>query len=136
MGFLAYIYIFVIGWPSMGLRFGPETNTSHILQLLTAASAKAPEKFSVFTHDTMPPAYHYSHHSRIAPIYVVPNIGYALTNQKEGDSRFSKGVCHADMNCLRMFTRDGNYRTMATIIPHRLCTLCSFRMDLSLGRRN
>ena len=81
----------------MGLRFGPETNTSHILELLTAASLKSPGTFSVFTHDTMPPAYHFSHHPRIAPIYIVPEIGYALTNRNEGDSRYTKGVRHTDM---------------------------------------
>jgi hypothetical protein len=77
----------------MGLRFGPSINTSHVLELLTAAAAKTPEKFSVFTHDTMPSAYHFSHQPRIAPIYVIPEIGYALTNRKEGDERLTKGVC-------------------------------------------
>jgi Type I phosphodiesterase / nucleotide pyrophosphatase len=80
----------------MGLRFDPQTNTSHILELLTTASAKTPDKFSVFTHETMPPAYHFSHHPRIAPLYIVPKLGYALTNRKEGDSRLTKGVRHLD----------------------------------------
>lgn len=89
---LSITNITLVGWPSMGLRFGPQTNTSHVLELLTAASEKAPEKFSVFTHETMPHAYHFANHPRIAPLYIVPNIGYALTNRNEGDSRLTKGV--------------------------------------------
>lgn len=78
----------------MGLRFGPETNTSHVLELLTAASVQPPGRFTVFTKDTMPPAYHFSDNPRIAPIYIVPEIGYALTKRDEGDSRYTKGVSH------------------------------------------
>ena len=84
--------IMFTGWPSMGLRFGSSINESHLLELLTAAAMKAPETFSVFTHDTMPSVYHFSHHPRIAPIYVIPEIGYAITNWKEGDERLTKGV--------------------------------------------
>lgn len=40
----------------------------------------------------MPERYHYSHNERIAPIYVIPKIGYALTTHEEGDSGLSKGV--------------------------------------------
>jgi predicted AlkP superfamily pyrophosphatase or phosphodiesterase len=80
------------GWPSMGLRFYPQTNISHYLDLLLKASDANPEKFNVYTHETMPERYHFSHNERIAPIYVVPNIGYALTTKKEGDVGMSKGV--------------------------------------------
>ncbi|KAF8532093.1 Phosphodiest-domain-containing protein [Gautieria morchelliformis] len=100
------------GWPSMGLRFSPETNTSHVLELLTAASVKAPEKFSVFTHETMPSAYHFSHNPRIAPIYVVPEIGYALTNRNEGDARYTKGnhgYDNTQPSMYAMFVSDGPF---------------------------
>ena len=90
----------------MGLRFGPETNTSHVLELLTEASVNSPGKFSVFTHDTMPPAYHFSRHARIAPIYIVPEVGYALTNRNEGDSRYTKGVRQTDMTIMDFTDRE------------------------------
>jgi hypothetical protein len=40
----------------------------------------------------MPERYHFSNSERIAPIYVIPKIGYALTNHKDGDNGMSKGV--------------------------------------------
>lgn len=80
------------GWPSMGLRFSPEANVSYYLDLLLRASDKNPEKFDVYTQDTMPERYHFTHNYRIAPIYIVPKIGYVLTTKAEGDVGMSKGV--------------------------------------------
>ncbi|KAF5314993.1 hypothetical protein D9619_007129 [Psilocybe cf. subviscida] len=79
------------GWPSMGLRFREGTNVSQHLEALLHASDSNPEKFEVFTHDTMPERYHFAHHERIAPIYVVPKIGYVLTMDPEHDDPMSKG---------------------------------------------
>jgi len=79
------------GWPSMGLHFDPLTNTSHYLDLLLAAAADNSEKFNVYTPQTMPERYHFSRSTRVAPVYVVPNIGYVLTTRKEGDVGLSKG---------------------------------------------
>ena len=59
--------------------------------LLQAANAN-PKKFDVFTHETMPERYHFSNNKRIAPIYIVPKVGYALTNHKDGDDGMNKGV--------------------------------------------
>jgi len=80
------------GWPCMGLRFSPQANvTLYLQQLLDAADAN-PEKFDVYTHETMPERYHFVNNERIAPIYVVPKIGYALTSHGEGDVAMTKGV--------------------------------------------
>lgn len=79
------------GWPSMGLRFSPEANESYYYDLLLEAADKNPEKFDVFTHETMPERYHFASNDRIAPIYVVPKIGYSLTTHKEPWA-MSKGV--------------------------------------------
>jgi hypothetical protein len=80
------------GWPSMGLRFKSTANVTHYLNSLLKASDENPEKFAVYTHDTMLERYHFSHHERIAPIYVVPKIGYVLTTKAEGNTGMSKGV--------------------------------------------
>ena len=80
------------GWPSMGIRFEPKANASHYLSALLEASAENPEKFDVYTKDTMPERYHFAQNERIAPIYVVPKIGYVLTTRAEGDTGMSKGV--------------------------------------------
>lgn len=79
----------------MGLHFDPVANVSHYLDVLLAAAADNSEKFSVYTPQTMPERYHFAHSPRIAPVYVVPNIGYVLTTHKEGDIGFSKGVCRS-----------------------------------------
>lgn len=79
-------------WPAMGLRFHENANvTKHFTDLLNA-SDKNPEKFNVYTHISMPERYHFADNERIAPIYVVPNIGYVLTTKAEGDVGMSKGV--------------------------------------------
>ncbi|KAG5219761.1 type phosphodiesterase/nucleotide pyrophosphatase [Salix suchowensis] len=72
------------GWPSMGLRFRPEANETHYLQTLIQASEANGHKFDVYTHKTMPKRYRFSNSDRIAPIYVVPKIGYALTTYEQG----------------------------------------------------
>ncbi|CAA7262984.1 unnamed protein product [Cyclocybe aegerita] len=79
------------GWPSMGLRFHSNANASKFLHALVEASEANPEKFEVYTRQTMPERYHFSKHERIAPIYVVPKIGYILTTRAEGDVGMSKG---------------------------------------------
>ncbi|KZT44440.1 Phosphodiest-domain-containing protein [Sistotremastrum suecicum HHB10207 ss-3] len=79
------------GWPSMGLRFSEHCNATRYLEMLLAAAAENSDKFDVYTHETMPERYHFSENYRIAPIYVVPKLGYALTNRKESVGFFSKG---------------------------------------------
>lgn len=80
------------GWPSMGLRFKDSAPVQQYLTVLLNASEAMPEKFDTYTLGTMPERYHFSHNERIAPIYVVPKIGYALTTVKEGADGMSKGV--------------------------------------------
>ncbi|PFH53376.1 hypothetical protein AMATHDRAFT_138050 [Amanita thiersii Skay4041] len=79
------------GWPAMGLRFDPHSNVTKHLNALQEAATENPEKFSVYTHDTMPERYHFTNNERIAPIYMVPEIGYVLTTKSEGNSGMSKG---------------------------------------------
>jgi predicted AlkP superfamily pyrophosphatase or phosphodiesterase len=86
------IDLFCTGWPSMGLRFHEGVNTSHYLDVLLKAANDNPDKFNVYTHETMPQRYHYSNNVRIAPIWVIPKLGYALTNHRENGLIMSKGV--------------------------------------------
>jgi hypothetical protein len=76
----------------MGLRFAPAVNATRSMDILIHAADANPEKFHVFTHETMPEHYHFSNHDRIAPIYIVPKLGYVLTNHKDSDNGMSKGV--------------------------------------------
>lgn len=84
------------GWPSMGLRFHQHANVSKHLEALLQASNKNPDKFDVYTHETMPERYHFANNERIAPVYAVPKIGYILTTHAEGNTGMSKGVREMD----------------------------------------
>ncbi|KAI5114638.1 hypothetical protein M0805_004157, partial [Coniferiporia weirii] len=79
------------GWPSKGLRFSSKCNSTYYLDILLKAASENSEKFDVYTTETMPERYHFANNYRIAPIYVVPKIGYALTTREEGDDGLSKG---------------------------------------------
>ncbi|KAI0086990.1 Phosphodiest-domain-containing protein [Irpex rosettiformis] len=79
------------GWPSVGIRFKPETNTSYYLNVLMEAATASGGKFEVYTHDSMPDRWHFANNDRIAPIYVVPKEGYALTDHIENGSGMNKG---------------------------------------------
>ena len=76
----------------MGLRFSDKCNSTRYLNVLLKAAKENPGKFNVYTHKTMPESYHFVNNERIAPIYVVPNTGYALTTRAEGDDGLSKGA--------------------------------------------
>ena len=76
----------------MGLRFTSKDDEERYLKVLLNASALSGGKFDVYTHDTMPERWHFANNERIAPIYVVPRMGYALTNRIENGSGMSKGV--------------------------------------------
>lgn len=115
------------GWPSMGLRFRPEANETQYLQTLIQASEANGHKFDVYTHETMPKRYHFSNSDRIAPIYVVPKIGYALTTYEQGTAGMSTGVrsryiTNVLLTCCILI------RITGTIIWNRRCKLSSSHM--------
>ncbi|KAL0960766.1 hypothetical protein HGRIS_005788 [Hohenbuehelia grisea] len=107
------------GWPSMGLRFRPEANESFYLERLLAAADANPGKFNVYTHETMPQRWHFANHKRIAPIYVVPKIGYALTTKAEGNVGMSKGnhgYDNADRTMHAMFVAHGPFSAVVKAV--------------------
>lgn len=106
------------GWPSMGLRFTPDTNVTEALERLCEYTLTHPDQFDVFTTESfstdpgtslvdlnafnygkmsagtvepMPERYHFSHNYRIAPVWIVPRIGYALTDRTDGENGMSTG---------------------------------------------
>ena len=76
------------GWPSVGLRFREGTNSTKYLELLEAAASNQPG-FGVYTHETMPKRWYFAQNPRIAPIYVVPHIGWAIINRDEHEGKVS-----------------------------------------------
>jgi len=110
------------GWPSMGIRFAPSVDSAKYLEILLDAAKANPEKFDVYTHETMPKRYHFSDNKRIAPIYVVPKMGYALTTRKEGDVGFSKGNHGYDNNestMNAMFVAHGPFSSVTKVLHQR-----------------
>ncbi|KAF5380642.1 hypothetical protein D9757_007065 [Collybiopsis confluens] len=79
------------GWPAMGLRFNSKPNESFYLDRLLTSKHPHAEGFDVYTKDNMPRQWHFAHHERIAPVWLVPKVGYALTTRKEGDVGMNKG---------------------------------------------
>ncbi|KAM0790620.1 hypothetical protein ACM66B_004483 [Microbotryomycetes sp. NB124-2] len=71
------------GWPSAGLRFKDHIDSDEMLAKLLNASSQPNSGFQVFTHDTMPEQWHFSGNPRIAPIYVVPNLGWAISDRHD-----------------------------------------------------
>ncbi|GAA5867801.1 hypothetical protein JCM3774_005857 [Rhodotorula dairenensis] len=72
------------GWPSAGLRFAEGTDESEMLARLQSAASKPDSGFSCYTRETMPERWHFtSGDDRIAPIYCVPEVGWAITNREE-----------------------------------------------------
>ncbi|KAI0270021.1 Phosphodiest-domain-containing protein [Gloeopeniophorella convolvens] len=107
------------GWPSMGLHFDHSVNESRYLEVLLAAAKENSEKFDVYTPRTMPERYHFAHSPRIAPIYVVPKMGYVLTTRKEGDVYLSKGNHGYDNNdptMYAMFVAHGPFSAVAKAV--------------------
>ncbi len=76
----------------MGIRFSEKANATHYLNVLLGAAKASNGKFDVYTRETMPERYHFSHNDRIAPIYVIPKVGYELTDRIENGTGMSKGV--------------------------------------------
>ncbi|GFZ43401.1 hypothetical protein JCM24511_01121 [Saitozyma sp. JCM 24511] len=73
------------GWPSVGLRFKAGSPTDVYLDRLLQAAEKSNGSFAVYTHETMPDRWHFSGIPRIAPIYVVPHLGWVISNHHEFD---------------------------------------------------
>ena len=78
------------GWPLYGLR--PHDDTPEHIQklhetlLLKSQQPEYLNKFSVFLRDsTMPERWHFSSNPRIAPIWLVPQAGWAIVTKEEVD---------------------------------------------------
>ncbi|KIY45676.1 nucleotide pyrophosphatase [Fistulina hepatica ATCC 64428] len=107
------------GWPSIGLRFRAGADEAALLARLGKAAADQPERFAVYTHATMPERYHFSHNERIAPIYIVPHIGYVLSTRAIGDDGLNKGSHGYDNlapSMHAMFVAHGPFSTVARIL--------------------
>lgn len=76
------------GWPLYGLRpFNQsEAKLAELYNALKVQEGLHEGKFQVFLRDdNMPERYHFSNNKRIAPLWIVPEVGYAIAPKHEFD---------------------------------------------------
>lgn len=78
------------GWPLYGLRPAPHVNLTALHDTLKAEvaanAAKGDSHWDVFLRDgDMPERWHFSNNARIAPLWIVPETGYAIVTRSEFD---------------------------------------------------
>ncbi|KAG1870066.1 alkaline-phosphatase-like protein, partial [Suillus subluteus] len=81
------------GWPSMCFCFAPSTNVTEALERLCKRTLTHPDQFdmSAGTVEPMPERYHFSRNYRIAPVWIVPRMGYGLTDRAGGEDAIPAG---------------------------------------------
>ncbi|KAI9677874.1 MAG: hypothetical protein M1829_002371 [Trizodia sp. TS-e1964] len=78
------------GWPLVGLRPKNPEDLRRINNLLRVESMKY-TGFDVYMRDVnMPKRYHFSNNIRIAPLWIVPKIGWAIVQKKDFDIEKAK----------------------------------------------
>ncbi|RKF61474.1 putative pyrophosphatase/phosphodiesterase [Erysiphe neolycopersici] len=78
------------GWPLSGLHPKSGVDVDELYEELFQKAALNPN-FDVYLRDkNMPERYHFSNNKRIAPIWIVPVTGWAITTKEEFDIRESK----------------------------------------------
>lgn len=78
------------GWPLYGLRPKDPTDLQKLYDSLVIQSARNPN-FEVYLRDeNMPERYHFSHHDRIAPLWIIPKTGWAIVKKEDFDIEEAK----------------------------------------------
>jgi len=129
------------GWPSMGIRFSDKANSTYYVNVLRKAAKASGGKFDVYTHDSMPQRFHFAYNERIAPVYVIPKVGYALTDVKENNTGMSKGnhgYDNDDVTMHAMFVAHGPFPSVVKTLHHARSESSSnlFARWLPLSRPN
>ncbi|KAF3942357.1 hypothetical protein ABW19_dt0209440 [Dactylella cylindrospora] len=73
------------GWPLYGLRPKAGVNLTDLHEVLSKEAAKSPN-WDVYLRDVdMPERWHFSKNPRIAPLWIVPQTGWAIVTRPEHD---------------------------------------------------
>lgn len=83
------------GWPLYGLRPQSQVNLTELHATLkaevTANIDKGESHWNVYLRDEdMPERWHFSNNERIAPLWIIPDTGYAIVTHKEFDLKTIK----------------------------------------------
>ncbi|KAM0802327.1 alkaline-phosphatase-like protein [Usnea florida] len=77
------------GWPLYGLRPKDPIDLRGLYDRLLIESQKN-GNFDVYLKENMPERYHFSNNDRIAPLWVIPNTGWAIVHKEDFDVKAAK----------------------------------------------
>ncbi|KAI4175267.1 MAG: hypothetical protein LQ343_001803 [Gyalolechia ehrenbergii] len=77
------------GWPLYGLRPKNPADLQGLYDKLLG-EAENDEHFDVYNKETMPERYHFSNNDRIAPLWVIPQTGWAIVHKEDFDVKEAK----------------------------------------------
>ena len=78
------------GWPLYGLRPKDPRILRTLYDQLSTEAAKNPHIKVYITEENMPERYHFSNNDRIAPLWIVPEAGWAIVHKKDFDIEEAK----------------------------------------------
>lgn len=77
------------GWPLYGLRPKDPIDLRGLYDRLLVESQSS-GNFEVYLKEDMPERYHFSNNERIAPLWVIPNTGWAIVHKEDFDVKKAK----------------------------------------------
>lgn len=77
------------GWPLYGLRPKDPIDLRGLYDRLLVESQSS-GNFEVYLKENMPERYHFSNNDRIAPLWVIPNTGWAIVHKKDFNVKEAK----------------------------------------------
>ena len=77
------------GWPLYGLRPKEGVDIKPMYEKLKAEAEKHTH-FQVYLRENMPERYHFSHSNRIAPLWIIPDAGWAIVHKADFDVEAAK----------------------------------------------
>lgn len=77
------------GWPLYGLRPKDPIDLRGLYDRLLVES-QSNGNFEVYLKENMPKRYHFSNNDRIAPLWVIPNTGWAIVHKEDFDVKEAK----------------------------------------------
>ena len=80
----------VDGWPLYGLRPKDSTSLRSLYDQLSAEAVKDTHFEVYLTDENMPERYHFTNNDRIAPLWIVPETGWAIVHRKDFDVKEAK----------------------------------------------
>ena len=73
------------GWPLYGLRPRPDVSLLDLYTRLLGRAREPDAHFQVYLRTDMPERWHFRHSERIAPLWIIPDAGWAIVPRSEFD---------------------------------------------------